>query len=288
MISPSAMDPGTLTHQQFVDFGTVINSRLGIKMPPSKQVMLQSRLQRRVRELGLASIHDYHTRFFSDEGAQEEELEHLLNLATTNKTDFFREPDHFHYLACRVLPAWLKDRPSPTLQVWCAGCSTGEEAYTLALTLLEQQERQDFQFDILATDVSTRVLHIAREAIYTEEQARPITPALKSRYLLRSTDPKARQVRMGPEVRQRVRFGHLNFLAESYGIPVTLDVIFFRNVMIYFDRDTQREVVSRMCRHLRVGGHLFIAHAETLQGMGLPLRSVGPSIYRHDPTAAQK
>jgi chemotaxis protein methyltransferase CheR len=278
MISEAA----ALTAEQFADFSTLITTRLGIKMPEGKRVLLQSRLHRRVRELGMETVDEYHRLFFSDPQMQADELEHLLNLATTNKTDFFREPAHFDRLVDDVLPAWRKRPPSPVFRVWCAGCSSGEEAYTLAMTLLEQRRLQPFEFSLLATDVCTRVLGIAKQAIYSPEQATPIPEALKSRYLLRSRDPKHPVVRIAPEVRACVQFGQLNFLAPDFGIREMFDVIFFRNVMIYFDRATQQEVVGRMCHNLRVGGTLFIAHAETLQGLPLPLRTVGPSVYRRE------
>lgn len=280
------MTASTLTPDQFADFSAIIGDHLGIKMPASKQTMLQSRLHRRLRELGLDSIAEYHERFFHDDAHRATELEHLLNLATTNKTDFFREPDHFDHLLQSVLPAWLHRPTGPVFRLWCAGCSTGEEAYTLAMLLLEQQAAHRFDFSIRATDVCTRVLDTAMRAIYPEPHATPIPPALRAKYLLRSRDRSEPIVRVAPAVRAKVRFGHLNFLAPAYGLPEPLDVIFFRNVMIYFDRPTQQQVVGRMCAHLRLGGALFIAHSETLQGLGLPLRTVGPSVYRHEPAPA--
>ena len=281
------MSSPALTAGQFADFSGFIAARLGIKMPPSKLTMLQSRLHRRLRELGLESFAEYHDRFFNDAAHRAEELEHLLNLATTNKTDFFREPDHFDALVKQVLPAWLRRPTGPVFRVWCAGCSTGEEAYTIAMMLLEQQAAHQFEFSIRATDVCTRVLDTAMQATYPAEHIKPVPPALRAKYLLRSRDRDNDRVRIAPAVRAKVRFGHLNFLAPEFGLPETLDVIFFRNVMIYFDRETQQQVVGRMCRHLHVGGTLFIAHAETLQGLPLPLRPAGPSIYRHEPAPAR-
>jgi chemotaxis protein methyltransferase CheR len=250
--------------------------------------MLQSRLHRRLRELGLETFEEYHDRFFNDPAHRAGELEHLLNLATTNKTDFFREPDHFEVLVQQVLPAWLRRPTGPLFRVWCAGCATGEEAYTIAMLLLEQQSAHGFEFSIRATDVSTRVLDKAMLAIYPEEHLAPVPAALRARYFLRSRDRTDPRVRLVPSVRAQVRFGHLNFLAPDYGLPEVFDVIFFRNVMIYFDRDTQQQVVGRMCRNLHVGGTLFIAHAETLQGLALPLRTAGPSVYRYMPGPAAR
>jgi chemotaxis protein methyltransferase CheR len=273
------MQQAELTSKQFEDFSTLIASRLGIKMPATKRTMLQSRLLRRSRELGLEDVHAYHARFFSDPEVQEEELEHLLNLATTNKTDFFREPDHFDFLAQQALPAWRARSPGGPFRVWCAGCSTGEEAYTLSMVLMEAQARGSFDFSILATDVSTRVLEKAMAATYDEEHTSPVPPTLRKKYLLRSRDSSAGLIRIAPEVRSHVRFGHLNFLSEDYGVRTKFDAIFFRNVMIYFDRDTQRTIVGRMCHLLPVGNWLFTAHAETLQGLGLPLDTVQAAVY---------
>ncbi len=274
------MECHALTHAQFEDFSTIIATTLGIKMPPAKRVMLQSRLQRRLRELGLETFEEYHTQFFQNPAHQAEELEHLQNLATTNKTDFLREADHFTVLVNETLAIWRRTRSAPVFRVWCAGCSSGEEPYTIAMTLLEQQAASPFEFAILATDVSTRVLHLAQEGIYEEEKVAPIPKALQKKYLLRSRDPAARQVRIAPEVRRHVRFGHLNFLSPDYGVKEMMDAIFFRNVMIYFDRPTQQQVVTKLCRNLRPDGFFFTAHAETLQGLGLPLRNAGTAVYR--------
>jgi chemotaxis protein methyltransferase CheR len=280
------VENATLTPKQFDDFREIINGQLGIKMPATKQVMLQSRLHRRLRELGMETFAEYHERFFSDPEHQAAEIEHLLNLATTNKTDFFREPDHFDMLARQVLPAWLREPSSPVFRVWCAGCATGEEPYTIAMTLLEQQTCFSFQFSILATDVSTRVLETAMGAVYSDKQAAPIPPALRAKYLLRSRDRASGLVKIAPQVRARVRFGHLNFLAPDYGLKDMMDVVFFRNVMIYFERSTQQEVVTKICRHLRPGGRLFVAHSESLQGLTLPLRMAGAAAYVHEPEAS--
>ena len=277
------MESQTLTQSQFADFQQIITGTLGIKMPPSKQVMLQSRLHQRLRELGIETVDEYHAWFFGDPGHQAAELEHLLNLATTNKTDFFREPDHFDVLAKEILPAWLRAPSGPAFSIWCAGCATGEEPYTIAMVLAEQRRAFAFEFFIRATDVSTRVLETARHGVYAEEHAEPIPPVLRQRYLLRSRDRAVRQVRVCPELRERVRFGHLNFLSPDYGMREVFDVVFFRNVMIYFDRETQQQVVAKICLQLRSGGRLFIAHSETLQGLALPLALAGAAAYRRLP-----
>lgn len=272
-------DTSVLNEKQFADFSEIITSLLGIKMPPSKKTMLQGRLFRRVRDLKMSSITDYHRWFFSHPGAMESELQHLINLATTNKTDFFREPAHFDFLSQRAIPEW-RENPSRSFSIWCAGCSTGEEPYTLAITLSEAQTSAPFDFQILATDVSTRALRKAREAIYTDAQVAPIPPNLRQKYLLRSKDPSKKHYRISPEIRDRIRFGILNFLADSYRIPFPLNAIFFRNVMIYFDRETQQKIIEKMCSFLLPKGYLFIGHSESLNGLNLPIDGVCPAVYQ--------
>lgn len=272
-------DPSVLTEKQFSDFGEIITSHLGIKMPLAKKTMLQGRLFRRVRELKMETISNYHLWFFSHPGAMDAELQQLINLATTNKTDFFREPSHFDFLSHTVIPEWKKSS-FPHFALWCAGCSTGEEPYTLAMTLSEAQSPAPFEFRILATDVSTRALRKARQAIYAEPLVAAIPPTLRSKYLLRSKAPSKRTYRIAPEIREKIRFGTLNFLADSYRIPAPINAIFFRNVMIYFDRENQQKIVAKMCDKLAPGGYLFIGHSESLNGLNLPLATVCPAVYR--------
>lgn len=274
------MSSNTLTDLQFADFSNVIRSHLGIKMPDSKKTMIQGRLFRRVRELEMESLCAYHAWFFSHPGAQENELQHLLDLATTNKTDFFREASHFDFLTGRIVPEWRDASRQENLNIWSAGCSSGEEPYSIAMTMMELQERSRLPFTVWATDVSTRILRKAIDAVYAESHAENIPPALRGKYLLRSKDRTRKEVRIAPEVRSRVRFGVLNFLSEHYAAPFRLQVIFFRNVMIYFDRPTQEQVVSRMCEHLLPGGYFFTGHSESLNGLDLPLQSIGPAVYR--------
>ncbi len=269
----------TLSVRQYEDFSRTIEQTLGIKMPPSKRTMLQCRLLKRMRLLGISSLAEYHQRFFSQPEMRRSEMEHFLNLATTNKSDFYREPDHFEILARSFIPRWLQRHPCETLQVWSAGCSTGEEPYTLAMTLLEAGLVRTGQFRILATDVSTRVLEIARSAMYAETKVEPLPPVWRPKYLLRGTGENRGMVKIAPRVRSTVRFGILNFLAPDYGIRERMDVVFFRNVMIYFPREIQAAVLHKIFHQMNPGGWLFISHAETLQGHDLPFAARGPAVY---------
>ncbi len=272
-----------LSPRLFEKFSHFVTAQLGIKMPASKRTMLQSRLQKRLRQLRLHSFEEYYDFVFSDEGRQQE-LPHLLDTATTNKTDFYREPRHYEVLAQTAVPDLVRRtgaglrRP---LKIWSAGCSTGAEPYTLAMELSEMATRIDgFKFQVLATDICTRVLGIAGHAVYEEREAQPVPMVCKKKYLLRSKDRARPRIRIAPELRRLVEFRQLNLMDADYGMSESLDIIFCRNVIIYFDRPTQYGVLSRLCRCLKPGGYLFMGHSETLNGFELPLRSVASTVYR--------
>lgn len=269
----------TLTPANFQRLARFVTSELGIKMPDVKLSMLQGRLQRRLRALGITSIDEYQKRLF-DSPDSSQEIAHFIDAVTTNKTDFFREPRHFEYLAKQALPHLDSQPRQPwRLKLWCAGCSSGEEAYTLSMVLSELG-RESFDFSILATDISTRVLEIGRQAIYDESRIEPVPQALRKRYLLRSRDPAKQSVRIVPHLRQRVSFSRLNFMDSEYPVKDAFEVIFFRNVMIYFDKATQEAVINKLCRNLAPGGFLFVGHSESLAGLRVPLSPVGSAIYR--------
>ena len=267
----------SLNSGDFRRLSRFINATSGIKMSAAKKAMVEGRLRRRVRSLGFDGFEAY-CRFVFDDGGLEQEGVHFIDAVTTNKTDFFREPQHFEYLAERVLPALAgQGRPA---RLWSAACSTGAEPYTMAIVASEFARRHpDFDYEILATDLSTEVLRVAVTAIYPEDMARPVPVELRRRSLLRSRDRAARQVRIAPELRRKVRFQHLNLMDETYPVNGPFDVIFCRNVLIYFDRPTQAAVLSHLCRHLCPGGHLFIGHSETVIDLRLPLRPVAPTVF---------
>lgn len=273
----------SLDRKRFNRFSELITRELGIRMPISKITMLQSRLQRRMRELQMGSLDDYEA-FLFDGGSASGELVHFFDIVTTNKTDFFREPQHFDHLVKTALPTLARENKLEAgwnFKLWCAGCSSGQEVYTLSMVLSEYAAAHSgFRYSMLATDISTRILTQAQRGIYTEEIIKPVPMDLRRKYLLRSSDKSRALVRVSKELRQRVRFGRLNFMDREYGIRDEFDVIFFRNVMIYFDKPTQQAVVTRMCRNLRPGGYLFISHSESLAGLDLPIEAVGNSVFR--------
>ncbi|WP_321478225.1 protein-glutamate O-methyltransferase [uncultured Paludibaculum sp.] len=277
-----AAECGELSPKLLARFAEFVTGELGIKMPESKHSMVQSRLLRRVRELHLESVEQYSECFFTSSNA--EEREHFLNAITTNKTDFFREAEHFDYLIRTALPALSRTpnyRPGSRFNIWSAGCSSGEEPYTLAMVLSEYGlHHRGFDFAILGTDVSTRVLELARSGIYEESQIAPVPQELRERYLRQGRGQAQGLVRVAPDLRRKVAFHRLNFMEEDYSILDMFDVVFFRNVLIYFDKPTQEAVINRICRNLVPGGYLFVGHSESLAGLNTDLSCVQTAVFR--------
>lgn len=272
-----------LSDKDFARLSQYIHSECGIKMPVPKKVMLEARLRKRLRALGIGFFEEYCDFLFSPEGMEQERL-CMIDVVTTNKTDFFRESRHFKYLVQNAVPELMRLYGAGTrrsLHVWSAGCSTGEEPYTLAMVLSEFAARTPgFNFTLLATDISTSVLERAVRGTYEEEKVEPVPMELKRKYLMRNRDKSKKLVRMSPELRAMVRFRRLNFLDHDFGMRELQDIIFCRNVIIYFDRPTQEKVLTRMCKHLIPGGYLFMGHSETLSSLNLPLVSLGHMVYR--------
>lgn len=269
---------GRLSDADFRRLSQFIYAHYGIKMPDSKKNMLQARLQKRLRANQMTSYAEYCEMLFSEIGGQE--VIHMIDVVSTNKTDFFREPGHFDFLRNQGLREALKNNHH--LKIWSAGCSSGEEPYTLAMVLSEYEKTaKHFSYSILGTDISTSILQRAINAVYTEERVSGMPLHLKRSYLLRSKDPKKQLVRIAAELRSKVKFQRLNFMDHTYyGIESDFDIIFCRNVLIYFDKKTQKEVISRLCSHLKPGGYLFLGHSESIMDMKMPLRQLKPTIYQ--------
>lgn len=280
-----------LADKHFTAISKVIESRVGIKLPPAKRTMVEGRLRRRVRALGLSGLQAYGAHLFDRDGL-DDELIHLIDCVTTNKTDFFREPSHFEFLRDVAVPqlALRHGGRPPQLKIWSAASSTGAEAYTAAMVLQDLVAAGKVaRFSILGTDVSTEVLRDARAAIYPREFVAPVPAAMQQRYLMRSRNPREDVVRVAPEMRRTVHFERLNLMDESYPFDRDVDVIFCRNVLIYFDKPTQQAVISRLASHLRPGGYLMLGHSESMAGSGVDgLNSVAPTIYQAGPAAGRR
>lgn len=270
-----------LTDDEFDKLSRFIYKESGIKMPPVKKVMLQSRLQKRLRELNMTNFKEYIEYVFSKEGLNGEII-HMLDVVSTNKTDFFREPVHFDFLNNTVLPEFVEQRAgSRTIKIWSAGCSSGEEPYTLAIVLAEfAAKNPGFDFSIIGTDISTQILQKAVDAVYKEDRVSIIPLETKRKYFLRSKDRQNPTVKVIGDLRKKVRFGRLNFMDSYYDMPETFDVVFCRNVLIYFDRPTQEKVINKLCDKLRPNGYFFLGHSESIMNMDVPLKQVKPTIFR--------
>lgn len=273
----------TLTAEEFARFSRLIYDRSGIKLNDTKVMMLSARLLNRLNALRFSSYGEYLEYVLSKEG-QQREMPHLIDVVSTNKTDFFRGQDHFDFLSRHIAPFWhgrARERGGGVMRLWSAACSTGEEPFSMAMVLREfQLQNQGFEFAVLATDISTRVLEAATTAIYSDDRLEPVPQAFRERYFMRGKGEHEGVHRIVPELRKVVRFQHLNFLQQEYDIDEPLDVIFCRNVMIYFDSQTQRTIFRRMCRHLRNGGFFFVGHSETLMTLREDMVRHGPSIYQ--------
>jgi chemotaxis protein methyltransferase CheR len=262
-----------LSSREFDAIRQVVHERAGIHLVAGKERLVQTRLAKRVRSLGLRSYGAYLERVMADRTG--EELRLMIDVLTTNKTSFFREQAHFDFLQRTWLPEIQAARRE--LRIWSAGCSTGEEPYTIALFLLEHApEVVRRGVRILATDISDRVLERARAGRYDAEVLGPVNGALRQRYFEREPDGR---FRVGQEVSSLVSFARLN-LVEQWPMRGPFDVIFCRNVMIYFDKPTQQRTVQRMWSLLREDGLLLVGHSESLTGIRHDYRYVQPAVYR--------
>ena len=273
-----------LTALDYKRIATLIGDEVGIKLPPAKRLMVEGRLRKRIRALGLDSFDAYCSYLFKKDGLTAERP-FLINAVTTNKTDFFREPEHFDCLEQRMVPALLELRRgerAPLLKIWSAASSTGAEAYTLAMVLADlAAQRGDFRFSILGTDISTAVLEQGQRAVYPAEMITPVPQAKQSRYLMFARKAGIRsEVRIVPELRRLVRFARLNLMDKSYPFDSDVDIIFLRNVLIYFEKADQEAVILRLIKHLRPGGYLVLGHSESMIGTSITMRQVAPAVFQ--------
>ncbi len=260
--------------ETFQAFPHIASQKAGIVLRPGKAALVQARLAKRLRELGLASEREYLDKLRSE---GEDELVLFLDAISTNFTKFFREPDHFETLARDVQAALSAGQTR--FRFWCAGCSSGEEPYTAAMVLDPLLRGRDWR--ILATDISTRVLSRAARGVYNDEEIDPIPGPLREKYLERAAVADGgRRYAVARKLRERIVFHRLNLANRPYPMQGPLDVVFCRNVMIYFDRSMRAGLVGEIERILRPGAHLFIGHSETLNGIETALRAERPSVYR--------
>ena len=271
----------TISNADFGRLRRLIYEQSGINLTADKKTMLELRIKRRLRSLNLHSYAQYCEYLFARQG-QKQEIVHLIDVVTTNKTDFFREPGHFELLVQKAIPSILASNENGRpLLVWSAACSTGEEPFTLAMILNDYAlGHPGFYFRVLATDISTAVLAKAQLGVYSLEVVRPVPADMRRKYFMRSRDPDSKVLRVVPELRRQVEFRRLNFMDTDFGLTDKAHIIFCRNVLIYFDRPTQEKILQRLTRYLVPGGYLFVGHAETLHDIDVPVTPVAPALYR--------
>ncbi len=268
----------TISDRDFRRLAALIENESGIKMPDHKKVMLQSRLKKRLYQLGMNDFKTYCDYVFDPKQGEHETL-YLLNFISTNKTDFFREPVHFDYLEKRIIPQLLNIKQN--IKVWSAGCSSGEEVYSLAIILEEMRlYHPEFDYSILGTDISGPMLERAAKAVYKKDNITDIPQMLRKKYLLKNKNAEKPLVRVGPLLRQKVAFRYLNLMDTHYHLDGQYDIIFFRNVLIYFNKEVQHRTLKRIIHYLNEGGYLFIGHSENILGLNLPLINRGPNIFQ--------
>ncbi|MFK0161293.1 CheR family methyltransferase [Rhizobium sp. NPDC090279] len=268
-----------LSRRNFDQLARYIYDYSGIKMPPGKRTMLEGRLRRRLRATGIVDLDDYCDYLFKRGGIDREAI-HLIDAVTTNKTDFFREPKHFEHLETSALPE-LQAAGHGRLRIWSAACSIGAEPYTIAMVMEDYRDaRGALEYSILATDLSTDVLKVARRGVYPATMIDPVDRQRRQRYVMEARDPGRDEVRIHPKLRSRIGFGRLNLMDRAYEIGDKVHIVFCRNVLIYFDKPTQEKVLSRLCEKLVPGGFLYVGHSETISGLNLPVRQVANTVFK--------
>jgi chemotaxis protein methyltransferase CheR len=269
-----------LTQADFEKFSRLVYEQSGISLHDGKKELIKARLSKRVRQGRFKSFRDYYQYVVQDDSG--EELVFLLDSISTNLTSFFREPSHFDYLKNELLPRWKTARKGsdPQIRVWSAGCSSGEEVYSLAITLQEGLEHpEQWKIKILATDLSTKVLKKAMAGIYEQDRIRKIPMPLIKKYFLKGDHQWREYVKVKNRLKDPVEFKRFN-LMEPFPFKEPFDCIFCRNVMIYFDKKTQETLVNRFYQCLEPEGVLFIGHSESLTGIPHPFKYVKPAIYK--------
>lgn len=272
-----------LRESDFKVLAGIVQTTTGIHLPSHKRELVTSRLLPRLRELGMPTFKDYRLRVQEDAAERARFLERMC----THETRFFREPEHFQSLEQSVYPRWLAaadagERPRQ-VRVWSAACSTGQEPFSFAMHLHHHLAREGFEIEVLATDVSTRVLGLAQQAIWSDSEIANIPQPLLKAYMLKGARSQAGKIAASSELRELVRFESLNLNDASYRLPSSFDLIICRNVLIYFDGPTRQRVCEQLIGHLKPGGYLILGHAESVLGRNERLNPIGSTIYRKEP-----
>jgi chemotaxis protein methyltransferase CheR len=268
-----------LSDEEFRRIQRFMLDTLGIKLAPIKIVMVNSRLIKRLKNTGIGNFKDYLDYALSPEGRVSGEFECMIDELTTHKTDFFREPEHFVFLREQILPKFVPDRYNP-FKIWSAGCSTGEEPYTMGMILSEYQlANPAFDFSIYATDVSNASVLKGVRAIYNKDSLSNVDKNLVRKYFLISRDSTENKVRVMKQLREKIHFSILNLVDDYFFQNDSLDVIFCRNTLIYFDDGSKKQVVGKLIEKLKPGGYLYVGLSETVSQFSTAIKQVSPSVY---------
>lgn len=278
----SELNLAPLTDSEFNELVRIIYDKTRIQMSEHKRALVTSRISKRIRALNMSSFKEYIEYL---KGAPDEEVTNFINAVTTNKTDFFRENKHFEYMKTTFLPNWeksYKEGKVNNLRIWSAACSTGEEPYTIAMTLHDYfgERFNHYDIKILASDIDTNVLSHACAGIYKEETVETIQTNTLKKYFLKGTGNNAGLYKVKNILQKCISFRQLNFKDEDFDIHTKFDLIFCRNVIIYFDKEFQKELFNKFYRYMKEDSYVFIGHSETLFGISDLFKYISSNIYK--------
>jgi chemotaxis protein methyltransferase CheR len=262
----------------FRRISSFVEGTYGIKLPDFKKYLIESRLLRRMNKLGIRTYREYLDYLFDPKNSGE--IQEMIDVVSTHKTDFYRENDHFEFMRDTFLPEYVKNNNK--IDLWSAGSSSGEEAYTLAFVISEfnRLKTNKLEYKIYGSDVSLTSVKQATNGVYSCNTIEGIPLEIKKRYFLRNKNIDEKLVRIIPEIRKNTSFFKLNFLDKNYGVNKMFDFIMCRNTLIYFSREVQESVLRKLLEHLKVGGYLLIGHSESIFSMNLPVELVKTTIFR--------
>ena len=267
--------------KSFLYLSGLVQKTMGIKMPPEKKQLMETRLTKRIRALNLNSFSEYCDYLRNGDSNSKREMVDFFNSISTNKTDFFREIGHFNYIREHILPDCQKSGKKE-LRIWSCASSSGEELYTIAMEIEEYIKKHNYRinYSVLGTDISTRVLTLAKKAEYTEANVDTIPfEGFKKRYFDPLNDEK-NMYRVKPFIKNNIKLGTFNLMSRNYNVPGPFDIIFCRNVLIYFDREKQKYIIGNLLNKINRGGYLFLGHSESMAGMNFNLKSCSPAVFR--------
>ena len=281
--------PRAVSTRDFERFQELIYREAGIWLSPMKVSLLAGRLAKRLRHHGLRAYKDYYNLVVEST----DERSHMLDAITTNETHFFREPQHFECLKSVIFPKWMQEAADGLrrrrIRAWSAGCSTGQEAYSLAMVLLHHfPPTSGWQIEIIATDLSNRALEIAKRGIWPREKACEIPREYLKEFMLKGVGSQAAKIKAGRDIASVIQFSRVNLNDHGYPFSGPFDLIFCRNVLIYFDKDSRERTVRRLTGLLAEDGYLFVGHAESLTSMKDAVCTVIPTVYKLSGRAKQR